>query len=124
MNGFVGILAIGCYIGHCTEKYKPYGRTLIHYNAVDSDEEDDRDFNIQADRERPGPNKCKIFFRRQWTFNTVVLILSMYYAVVAFFPSGFMLGREYGFKATKPLNLTSEFTLRIRDWSLKPYIDI
>ena len=31
---------------------------------------------------------------------------------------------NYGYEATKPLTLPHEFTLRIRNWAVKPYVDI
>jgi hypothetical protein len=46
--GFVGIVCLGCGACHFFNCYKPYDRTLIHYNAYDSDEEYDPDFDIKA----------------------------------------------------------------------------
>ena len=127
MIGFIGIIVLGCGISHYHGCYKPYDRTLIHANALDSDEEGDPDLDINADSvisRRPEPNKCKIFFRRQWTFNCVAFILSIIYFVIGGFAVSSLSGGGYGYEATKPLDLPQEFTFKIRDWAVRPYVDI
>ena len=56
------------------------------------------------------------------TFNTVALIMSIFFAVVGVLVLS--LGGPYVFNATKPLTLPPEFTFKIRDWAVKPYVDI
>ena len=56
------------------------------------------------------------------TFNTVALILSIFFAIVGVLVLS--LGGPYVFNATKPLTLPPEFTFKIRDWAVKPYVDI
>ena len=57
------------------------------------------------------------------TFNIVALTLSIYFAVVGLIVPIILRG-SYIFNATKPLTVPPEFTLRIRDWAVKPYVDI
>jgi hypothetical protein len=56
------------------------------------------------------------------TFNIVALILSIFFAVVGVVAES--LSFPYVSNATKPLTLPPEFTFKIRDWAVKPYVDI
>ena len=60
----------------------------------------------------------------QWTYNTCSFVMSIFYLVVSGFALFSLTGSKYGMEAEKPLNMTSEFTLQVRDWAVKPYVDI
>ena len=107
---FFGVVACSMNGWLC---YKYGNSRIFNSNAQDSEEEIRvRELNIQADGyERRKPNKCRSFIRRQWFYNTCSLIISIFYLVVSGFALFSLTGSKYGMEATKPLNMTQEFTL-------------
>ena len=123
------LILVTCFI--CSQLgllcYKGSEARRFGGNSNDSDEEDDveLDVSIQADRRiQEQPSQLRRILRKQWIFNLASCICSLFYLVVCAFAYFSLSGSKYDQEAAKPLSLDPQFTLQLRDWAIKPYIDV
>ena len=104
---------------------------VIGGSGIDSESEDynNRSTDIQYDGSvtvhRGSPSKsARKFFRKQFTFAIINFLCGLFYLAVSGFALFSLKASQYDIQSAKPLNITAEFTYKIRDWAVKPYTQI
>ena len=74
--------------------------------------------------ERRRSPSIRKFFRKQFTFVVINLLCGVFYVAVSGFALFSLKASTYDVQSAKPLNMTAEFTYKVRDWAVKPYTQI
>ena len=126
----IALTCVGCFLCSCNRMlcYKNTDR-VIGGRGIDSESEDDNngstdiqyDGSVTVHRRSPSAKK---FFRKQFTFAVINFLCGLFYLAVSGFALFSLKGTQYDVQSAKPLNITAEFTYKIRDWAVKPYTQI